>query len=329
MKRKIWLPVLLLGLLVLSGCAGTPAANETDDRSIAVNGLAEAAQITLTELKEITPAQGEAISINSNGDEKLVAYKGAELGDVLAKFGADKASFTGVRLVAEDGYAIEVPEEVLCNRQIILAYELNGELLDEGEHPVRIVVPEERAMYWIKYVSEVCLIADGAAVRIGAVRFFENELKALTVKNYDYYGTNDKAVLLTELLGITGDRKVVLIGRDGLVKNELLETAKYDYVIKYTGSGAPYYLAPDLPLGMHVKELAAIIKDDTAIVFAASFAGADGQLDGATIMEALQEYWPEGEISLRGGNGQEETLSAAAFGAADFVLDEAGVRQKQ
>lgn len=78
-----------------------------------------------------------------------------------------------------------------------------------------------------------------------------------------------------------------------------------------------------------MKELAAIIKDDTAIVFAASFAGADGQLDGATIMEALQEYWPEGEISLRGGNGQEETLSAAAFGAADFVLDEAGVRQKQ
>jgi|GEM_PF-2026854 len=328
MKRISWFLVLaLLGMLVFTGCSGAPApsAGGTDNRVISLYGLPEEVQITLTELKEITPKEGSAISVNSAGEEKTVAYKGAELGDILAKYGSDKTAFTGVRLVASDGYAVEVPEEILRNREIILAYEIDGAALDEGSNPVKVVVPEERAMYWVKYLAEVHLVAPTADVKLKTVRFFENELKALSVRDYDYFGTVDEAVLLTELLGRDESTKVILIGRDGLVKHELLEPAKYEYCIKYTGADAPAYLAPGLPFGMQVKNLAAIIDGDVAILFASGYAGPDGRFAGGPLLETLSEYWPDGELTLLGVGGQTETITAAVFGEKHFVLTETGV----
>lgn len=55
-----------------------------------------------------------------------------------------------IRLSGSDGYSIEVPAEILANRDIILAYLVNGKSLDERKQPLRAIILEERAVYWVR-----------------------------------------------------------------------------------------------------------------------------------------------------------------------------------
>ncbi len=320
-KLEFWLTVILIFTLLLSGCAApaTPADEGPDAVEITLSGLSEPAAISVGELKRLPPAAGTAESINSLGEVKDVPYKGAELGDILAKYDLERETLTGLRLVSGDGYGIEIPAAVIQNREIVFAYELYGEPLKEDSLPIRAVVPGERAMYWAKNLVEVVFVRDEPVAPVTNIVFLEDSLAELPVLTYEYGGEADKAVGLAAMLGLTEDAKVVLLGRDGLVKNEMLELARYAYAIKFTGDGAPLFIAPDLPLGMQVKELGAVVYNGTATVFATGLADARGILAGEAITGLLGEYLAA-EVAVAG-----KTLAPAALAEQEFSVSAAGV----
>ena len=51
-----------------------------------------------------------------------------------------------------------ISAEILRTRDVLIAFELNGEPTD-----FRIIIPEERAMFWVRYLREIGLIAQADA----------------------------------------------------------------------------------------------------------------------------------------------------------------------
>ncbi|HHW01266.1 MAG TPA: molybdopterin-dependent oxidoreductase [Thermoanaerobacterales bacterium] len=151
---------------------------------------------------------------------------------------------------------MQIPEEVVRSRDIILAYQINGKPLPESDTPVRIVVPGEFAMYWVKAVSSLELKKDSA--KVAAVRMLFMDSSGLEPVDYSFDDEGDKALVLKELLdkfAIEYEGKPFLVkARDGLKKTEEMETAKKAY-IKITGENAPEFISPDISYGMYVKNL--------------------------------------------------------------------------
>ena len=256
-------PLLACLCLALFACgnnadqAGSPAP---EDAAIAVSGLpAGAFALTSEQLKndfEITEL--EALSINSKGVEKWVQAKGVLLEAVLQQRGASLADFESVAAEASDGYMITIPETVLRSRDILVAFETDGESI-----PPRFVVPGERAMYWVKQLSSIELI--GPAREEAVTR--EISLSALIeqlreqARDYQHKDADCKALPLAVLLAeIEADKAdfVTIRSADGLTKSEKYDTFAAQVLVIEGTSEAPLYTGPDLPSGMRVKNVESI-----------------------------------------------------------------------
>ena len=97
----------------------------------------------------------DVVSVSSSGEETEMNVSGGLLGELLEIHGISQIELNGIRVTAVDGYSMEIPSEVLKNRDIILAYEIDGKPLLEKNRPVRIIIPGERAMYWVSAVSTI------------------------------------------------------------------------------------------------------------------------------------------------------------------------------
>ena len=81
----------------------------------------------------------------------------------------------------------------------------------------------------------------------------------LVSHDYEYYGSRDKAVKVSDLIAKFKDEvalgeTVLIKASDGFEKNEKLDIFQKGF-IKYTGADAPAFMAPDMPKGMHVKNI--------------------------------------------------------------------------
>lgn len=163
-----------------------------------------------------------------------------------------------MRFVAGDGYMIEVPHEILAARDIIFAYEIDGKPLAEKAKPIRAVLPEERAMYWVRNLKTVEILEDRPAQALDKLLFIESAAASLEQHDYAYYESLDKAVLGSDLFAgetLNGPVDTVrLKPGDGLEKNEKTEVFKQGY-LKITGEEIPAFVSPDIPKGMHVKDI--------------------------------------------------------------------------
>jgi DMSO/TMAO reductase YedYZ molybdopterin-dependent catalytic subunit len=138
----------------VTGTATTTQVVVTD--KLVIKGLTDKdIEIGTDELKAMPQVEKQATAVDSAGKETDYTIKGPLFDDVLKKYGKSQKDLKGIRLSAGDGYSIEVPENVLKNRDIILALELNGKELDDSSKPVRAVVPDERAMYWVRNLTNI------------------------------------------------------------------------------------------------------------------------------------------------------------------------------
>ena len=185
---------------------------------------------------------------------------GGLLGELLEIHGISQIELNGIRVTAVDGYSMEIPSEVLKNRDIILAYEIDGKPLLEKNRPVRIIIPGERAMYWVSAVSTIEIsggeqtTADGKSEKI---LMFDTAILNLDKQDYEHYESLEKAIKINDLLNEfvpKGGGQVLIKAADGLQRNETRETFENAF-IKITGKDSPMFLSPDLPKGMHVKNL--------------------------------------------------------------------------
>lgn len=318
MKVFLRFGAVLLTVLILSGCvAEKPPANgpgHDTDEIISLVGLGEEPiSFKLETLKALPRVTGTAISISSGGNENQVTYSGVSIDILLDSLNFSRGDFAFMIANAGDGYSVEILPEIWAERDIILALEIDGKSLSEKDGPVRLVIPGERALYWARNVVELVFTANTGTASISEIAFFENILGALTQEIYTYYGSEDLAVNIRELVG--SNNRIILLAQDGLLKNENLHS-ELDYFVKYSGEDAPLFISPSIPKGMYVKDIAVLITGTRAIVFAEQLA-VDGQLSMAVVLDLLAPYLSQEQVKLVLATG-EQGLSKAQL--ADKTL---------
>jgi hypothetical protein len=290
MRKLIRAQVLIAMLLILTLCfaaCSKPADNSPgnggdagqqsqeqaggqEGEKIVISGLESAdIEITVEEIKGLEPVTVEATSVSSTGKENQYTVTGPLFDDLLKKYGKSQKDITAIRLVAGDGYSIEVPPEVLQSRDLILAHTIDGQPLDERTRPIRAVIPGERSMYWIRNLVRIEILESAPKVEVGRVYILETLISQANAEDYTYYESTDKAVRVEELLGLLGLENLPdtasFVAADGFEKNEQFDIFSDGY-IKFTGEGAPLFLSPDLPKGMHIKSIYLCTIGDIALV---------------------------------------------------------------
>jgi DMSO/TMAO reductase YedYZ molybdopterin-dependent catalytic subunit len=273
----IFLSMLIL-IFAMIGCS----TNKTDDTKtsnkenvniqdkLSITGFSDGdIEISIEDIKKYTPVEKSASGKNSSGKEVKLNAKGTLLEDILKDNGKSQKEIRALRLVAGDGYSIEVPNEILKNRDVILAYEADGKDLHDDTKPIRVIIPNERAMYWVKNLVKIEVLNSVEQVKINKVMFIETAVFELNKYDFEYKGAKDEAVKGKELIEKyckNNSSDIVYIkAADGLEKNEQIK----NFVIgdlKITGKDSPAFLSEDLPKGMHVKDILWLSHGQTAFI---------------------------------------------------------------
>ncbi len=270
---------MLALVLVLALSAGACGKEKTTDgapgpydgEKIVVHGLTDQDfEITLGELKKLPAVTREAESAMSNGEKISAKATGPLLDTFLKQYGKNQKDFSRVRFTATDRYSIAVPYDVLAGRQILLSYLDDGKDLGDDMRPVRVVIPGERAMYWVKNMTRMDFETGGDRKPPNKLVFLETAAGNLPQQDYEYFDGVDKAIKTSDLIAEYADindssvTDVFMKASDGLQKNETRANF-LDAYIKITGKEAPKFLAPQLPQGMHVRDLLFVIYGQTVI----------------------------------------------------------------
>jgi len=256
-KRLLILFVVLLTIFcVFSGCSKPNAAVEAN---IKITGFDDNLEIVFTpsDLKDLPVYDGKVEGADSEGNPVVYQVKGAYLKDLLEKNGKSLSDIQGLRMVATDGYSIDVQKDIIQNRDIILGYEMDGKPLDEKNAPLRVFIPEERAMYWVRMVSEFVVVRGKSAQDTACIYMLETLAGHIALEDYEFFRSLDKAINTEKFIEeypAEGQDTILLAGADGLEKVETLDNLKKG-VIKVTGKYAPMFVSDVLPVGMHVKDL--------------------------------------------------------------------------
>jgi hypothetical protein len=221
--------------------------------------------VFISDIMKLPSFEKEVVSVNSAGNENRFTVKGALLSDILKTLGKDQKTLSSIRLVAGDGYMMEVPSEVLAIRDIIIAYEMDGQPLEEKTRPARVIIPEERAMFWVRNLIKIEILEAREALALSTLFILETAIQNIEQHDYTYYESLDKAIVAGDLfkdMVINGSGDTVYMKAvDGLEKNEKVEVFKKGY-IKFTGVEAPAFVSPDIPKGMYVKDILWLSKGD-------------------------------------------------------------------
>ncbi|WDV45632.1 molybdopterin-dependent oxidoreductase [Clostridiaceae bacterium M8S5] len=273
-SRSILLIMMVVIALSVVGCkdksVNSDEANNTSS-NITITGIkGEEITLTIDEIKDYKEVSQTVKVVTSSDEEKTYDVKGVTLNEILKKHDKSQADYNAVRLIAGDGYSIEVPKEVIAIRELILAYEINGKPLDEKSKPIRIMLTDERSMYCLRNLSKIELITSTRkSDKVSKVLLFMSAIKDIKSEDYTYYEAIDKAIKIKDLLkkyNVESEEDAVFIKSiDGLEKNENIDVFKGGY-LKISGKEAPAFLSPDLPKGMHVKDIAMFSYDNVAFI---------------------------------------------------------------
>jgi len=257
-KTPSILPALLLAAALLFAACGP--GERAGSAGIRFTGL-PGGEYTLTGARlkgDYALSEVDAISINSEGTKTQVHAKGVFLETILQKQGASVMDFDSITATATDGYAITIPSEVLHGRDILIAFETNGEAADPC-----FVVPGERAMYWVKFLSEIAFektVEEAPVTEEIALDALIEQLKDKAV-DYKYKDADCRAIPIAALLEAIGAEEtdsVTLTAADGLTKTEKYELFAGQLLVTEGTPDAPLYTGPELPAGMQVKHVASI-----------------------------------------------------------------------
>lgn len=89
-----------------------------------------------------------------------VVWEGVRLEDLLARAGYDPEAKV-VIFRAQDGYSSSLPLEYVLDRDILLAYKMNGVSLPvERGYPFQVVAEDRWGYKWVKWVTSIEVSAD-------------------------------------------------------------------------------------------------------------------------------------------------------------------------
>jgi DMSO/TMAO reductase YedYZ molybdopterin-dependent catalytic subunit len=273
-RLAIALMMIITVTILFSGCSSSRGKTSgSPDEVLTIVWKGGETEIRISELMDLDYVEREISAIDSENEDCVRLVKGVLLEDVLNDYiGIGLSGICSIRFSAGDGYVIEIPPETVEKSEIILAYEIDGEPLQEESKPFRAIIPDERTLYWVKNLVEVELIEGDVQNKITGVVFIESLIKVLETEDYDYNGSIDKAVPAADLLMEFREEDeqdfIKMISADGLEKNENKEIFEGGF-LKIDGEDSPVFLDPEIPRGMWLKDIFAIFYGQTAYISAA------------------------------------------------------------
>jgi len=204
-----------------------------------------------SQLMDMPGVTVDAQSVNASGTVSDVTATGVLLDTVLRTLGVSQRDFESIIVTATDGYSIEYPRDILYSRDIIIAWEFNG----DPQNPPRAVIPGERAMYWVKFLSTFELKDEVRIESVNTIDILETMIAQIPGEDYKYYDSVDKAVPVSAIFEKYVSSKadfVTLRSIDSWGKNDRYDTVAAQF-IKYSGEFAPMFIGPALPEGMRLK----------------------------------------------------------------------------
>lgn len=249
---------LSMGLLACSNEKPLDASNTKSEseeiKEIKLSGL-DKENISVDKINNLEKVTKEFKSISSSGEEKTSKVEGVLLNKLLKEFNKKQSDYSKIRFIAKDGYAIEIPNDILIKRDVMLASKVDG----EKQTPFRVAVNNERSMYWVKDISKIEFLEEVKTSSVGKIIFLETLISSdeINLEDYTYYESTDKAIKVNDMLDTLNCddfENVLFKASDGFKKSEDGKIFKENY-IKVTGKNSPLFISPDLPKGMHVKNI--------------------------------------------------------------------------
>lgn len=160
-KRKTKLLIIFVALclsfpiLTLTGC-GTDDIDVSayEDREIILSGLEEM-DIILT-IGDLKSMDCQTIKTHSTSDKiGDVRATGPWLDTVISEYGYSQEDFKKIIFYGEDGYDVRLGSDYIKEHDIMLAFGIDGEPLDEESVPCRVIIKESDSAYWIRMVNRI------------------------------------------------------------------------------------------------------------------------------------------------------------------------------
>ncbi|AOY76625.1 FMN-binding protein [Clostridium formicaceticum] len=255
-------------------------------------------KITMEELKQFPTVESHTTLRKSTGTEISITVEGPTLDVVLAHFGENLKDYNGIGVTARDGYYALVPKEIMDTRQVILGYIFDGEEIADNEKPIRVIIPDEFGVYWVKMVYTIDLYNHISEKDILSVKMFDALTRDITPYMYEYYGSKDASIEVGEILAkleeVDSKGFFTMVSSDGLLKNETIAMVSSRYYIKTEGENAPMNIGPAFKLGMNVKNMAYFSTTKDAVVFPQEIALLTGtsqveEYEGIPLKKLLEE----------------------------------------
>ncbi|WZL82401.1 hypothetical protein QBE53_04665 [Vallitaleaceae bacterium 9-2] len=274
--------------------------------------------------------------ISSSGEETTNTVKGVLLSEILSAHGIDQQMLGSIRFSAGDGYAIDVPQDIVREKEIVLAWMFDGEMLDERKMPLRVAIDDVRSMYYASNLSKVIL---GEAKEVveeqneaieKKIVMLDTAIAGLEKLPYVYYESQDMAINVKELFGAFSSNPsdtVSFVAIDGYEKTESYDVVSEGF-IKYTGEDAPLFTGRDLPKGMNVKYILSLSTEDVTYL---SVMGAMDKLNvemidgnmGVNLKEVVDLIgWSAQTYILTAADGYEKQVSAQDLEIGIAYLEE-------
>ena len=327
-KVAIWAIIIVLTLMLVS-CTANDEADSTDsateeEATFTITGFTDGdITITLSEIKSFDAYEGRVEGADSDGDSVIYDVKGAYFADILEAYGYSQDDLTGIRIVASDGYSIEVSQDILQARDIILGYEMDGEALDADNAPLRVFIPEERAMYWVRMVVGIEVSYTEDSETVAGIYMMESLYSSDDYEDYEYIGqtyeTLDTQMILSDYPGTEGD-VVLMTASDGLEKNETLENF-YKGVINMTGEESPEFMSSTLPGGMFVSELLVFKYGGNAFLFVSTALQGSTEITLEDVINTCNMEQAE-EYVLNFEDGTQKTVESAELGSWSIGIED-------
>jgi hypothetical protein len=318
MKKLSQVLLIFLVVFTLAACTDTEVADPGADESISYEGnLAithgdETIEIAYNDIYAMDAETIDMVGISSSGEELNYNFTGVKLNEVLADYDLSQVDFSFIRLEAGDGYAIDVPSEIAANKDIWLAYKRDGEVIEEKAMPLRSAIEGERSMYYVSNLTNIVLMdsanADSSS-DLDKIVFLDTAANLLTLEDYTYYESVDKAIKASELLETYSDssaESIEFVATDDFEKTEMMDVINQGY-IKMTGENSPLFLAPDLPKGMHTKYILSMNAQDVLFVS----------------LESALDYFETSQVGEYSGVLIEDILSLVELQADAYMLEAA------
>lgn len=311
-KMKKISRVLLLLLVVFSLAACKTTVPETEisyDGNLTILYGDETIEVAYNDIYEMESQTKDMIGISSSGEEVDYNFTGVLLNDVLASYELEQGNYAFIRLESDDGYAIDVPQEITASKDILLAYKENGEILEDKKMPLRSAIEGERSMFFVANLSKITLMdsADEGETALEKIIFLDTAATTMELEDYTYYESVDKAYKAEDLLAKYSKsdvESVKFVAVDDFEKTEMLDVLNQGY-IKITGDNSPLFLSPDLPKGMHTKHILTMDVGDVMFVS----------------LEKALEYFEETQVGEYKGVSLKDILSLTGAQASSYAME--------